>query len=256
MDSLQTRENESLNLEETLEFKFRSALKENPIMTDEGFINDMVLLSTEFYSRFSGVKLDEYLERLKTLKLEYFGKYAYPEYAVKYLPSTNVLAVNKEKITKQDIDCKHALMKAIIAIASTKGNNYGFGSFGDLEALNEGFIDLTARSLVGDEGKSGFNQEREIVDFIGKRIGVNPFTNAFFTNKPQILLNAMNDKCQNLEKLQAVLGQINHNMHTKKEDSYLIHVDIERELISMFGKVNQEVMKQTLSYTEGNTKTR
>ena len=255
--------------------KVIAALDSNPHMTDKGFVKDVVSLSADFVSRFSGVDIENYLERLKSVNVLYFGKYTYKDSAIKYLPNDNIIMVNKDKIIKGNVDIKHALMKIVIAMATTnkityylneedknilkianetfgKINTnpeepkercfYGFDNDESLTALNEGFLDLTARALVGDGGESGFKQEREIVDFIGKRIGVEPFIEAFFTNQPQVLMTSLLQRFPDKKALENLLEQINYNMSTKKVDEEFIPVKLESQLLKAFGNVELELM--------------
>ena len=251
MDIKESKNNETtLTKEELLELKCKQTkaiLSANRYMKDPNFVNDMLALSEQFYRLFPNVDIKQYQEKLKDVRVLYFGKYTYKNDAVRYLPNDNVIMVNADKITKEEVDVEHALMKTVIMMITTNGNTYGFGNNPTLDALNVGFLDLTARAMVGDVGNSGHKQEREVVDFIGKRIGVEPFIDAFFTNNPQILMESMLKKYPNVETLTATLEQINNSMHTKEIDEDFIPTKLHLKLMDMFGKIDFDLVNQPVN---------
>ena len=190
-----------------------SALDKNTQIEDD-IKARILLLAIEFYKRFPDVSVENFYERLGSAEILGGSKYLYNA-SIQYLPRTNEIIINKEMLKKDETDVDHSMMKVIIAMITSKSNYYGFAGNKSLEALNNGFCDMVAKTLVGNEGISGFEQEVEIVDFIGKRIGVSAFTEAFFTNNPDLLLRQMLNLCGEPDALNSFLNQINNNMYTR-----------------------------------------
>ena len=207
----------------------------------------MLLLIIEFYKRFPNVPLDNFYERLKGVNISGGSKYLYNT-AIQYFPSINEIIINKEMLSRDETDVYHSMMKAILSMIAAKDNYYGFAGNKDLEALNTGFCDMAARALIGNEGISDYEQELEIVDFIGKRIGVDAFVNAFFTNNPSLVLNPMLNLCQSPDKLKAFLNQINNSMYTRKNSNEGLTMKLESEMRALFGNIDFEAAKRPLTF--------
>lgn len=208
----------------------------------------ILLLAIEFYNRFSKVPLDNFYERLKGVNILGGSKYLYNT-AIQYFPKTNEIIINKEMLAKDETDIYHSMMKVILSMVTAKDDYYGFAGNKDLEALNVGFCDMVARALVGNEGVSDNELELEIVDHIGKCIGADAFTNAFFNNNPDLILNPMLNLCQSSEKLKTFLSQINHNMYTRRTHGDILSVKLESEMIALFGNIDLEVARRPMTFT-------
>jgi len=209
----------------------------------------ILLLAIDFYKRFPEVPLENFYERLQNAEILGGSKYLYNT-AIQYLPKTNEIIINREMLAKDETDVDHSMMKVIIAMITSKDNYYGFAENKNLEALNIGFTDMVARTLVGNEGISDYQQELEIVDFIGKRIGVKPFTEAFFTNNPDLLLKPMLELCNDPQGLNDLLDKINHNMYTRNksaENSEMIPLQLEKQMMEMFGEMDISLARQTIN---------
>lgn len=206
----------------------------------------ILLLAIDFYSRFPEVSLDNFYERLKDVNILGGSKYLYNT-AIQYFPKTNEIIINKEMLAKDETDVYHSMMKTILSMITAKDNYYGFAGNKELEALNIGFCDMLARTLTGNEGISGYEQELEMVDFIGKRIGVDAFINAFFTNNPDLILNPMLNLCQSPDKLKSFLNQINNNMYTRRTNSEGLTRQLESQMRSLFGNINFEAVKRPMT---------
>lgn len=187
----------------------------------------------DFHIQFSGVSLETLCKNLKTLMgIETGSKLIYKQ-AYEYSPADNRIFMNNEKQCNPDVDLRHSLMKEVLKMTTQNGINYGFGG-GSLDALNEGFCEILANNIVGNEGISDFEDEQIIVNFIGKSIGFDIIKNAFFENNPELLMKALLTKCGSVEKLNGFLSQTNNNMRTRTSSgkSRLFH--LQSQAASMF----------------------
>lgn len=212
---------------------------------------NMLLLAIEFYKRFPQVPLENFYTRLESVEILGGSKYLYNA-PIQYLPQDNEIIINKQMLTKEETDVDHSMMMVIISMITAKDNYYGFARNKSLEALNYGFCDMISKTLVGNEGISGYEQELEIVNFVGNRTGVNVFTEAFFTNNPDLLLKTMLDLCGDAKSLNEFLDQTNHNMYTRDYEAIndgLVPVALQKKMIKMFGNVNLNAMRQTINTT-------
>ena len=153
--------------------------------------------------------------------------------AYEYSPADNRIFMNNEKQCDPDVDLRHSLMKQVLKMITQKGINYGFGG-NDLDALNEGFCEVLANNIVGNEGNSDFEDEQILINFIGKSIGFDIIKTAFFENNPELLMKALLTKCGSVEKLNGFLSQTNNNMRTRTSSGVSRLFHLQSQAMSMF----------------------
>lgn len=196
----------------------------------------LVDIISDFHIRFTSVSLKNLCKNLRMLQGVEFGSKLIYTQAYEYSPADNRIYMNKEKQFDPDVDLRHSMMKAVLKMITQNSIYYGFNNGNNnLEALNEGFCEILANNLVGNEtGQSDFEDEQILVNFIGKSIGYDVFKNAFFGNNPDLLMKELLAKCGSVEKLNAFLSQVNNNMHTRKASgkSKLFH--LQAQAMSMF----------------------
>ena len=204
---------------------------------------EMLSLIGEFYLRFPSVPLETLCDNLRRLSIEKGSKFVYPS-AITYSPVDNKIFINEEMLNKEEIDASHSMMKAIIAMITQKGINYGFHN-SDLAALNVGFCEIIANNLVGNEGESQFEDEQVLVNYIGGSIGFPVFLKAFVENNPELLMKELLTKCSKPEDLNSLLSQANNNMYTRRQsgESRLLYI---QALASLMFEVDTKYLMAAL----------
>ena len=205
----------------------------------------LVDVISEFYKRFPSVSLDNLCKNLRSLMgVEVGSKLVYKQ-AYEYSAAHNRIFMNREQQNNPDVDLRHSLMKAVLAMITQNSIYYGFNSDSRLEALNEGFSEILANNLVGNESrKSQFEDEQILVNFVGKSVGFDKFAQAFFENNPELLMKELLTKCSNLERLNDWLSQANHNLHTRNASGKSRLFNIQAQAMKMFDFDKEYLMSQ------------
>ncbi len=146
-------------------------------------------LITIFNQTFPDIKLDELCSRIKNVKI---GKITLYERKgpVTYDCVRNEIMISKKSL-ESDYDSKHLMMKAIIAMISAHDNFYGFNKNNSLYALNLGFTEMLANTLVGNEGICDFEEEVLATNLISKIIGRDIMFDAYFNNDAETIFKKL-----------------------------------------------------------------
>lgn len=167
------------------------SLQENPNLTEE-MKADLFELTLLFQKNFPDIRLKNLNERLKTLTIEKANKFVQPD-VVQYLPLQNKLCFNLSELEK-DHDGKHLLMFAVLQMITANGNNTGFDVDKKFRALNLGYTELLTNSLVGNNSDHlYYGNEFVYANAIGVIVGNDKMQEAYFYNKPSVILNALEE---------------------------------------------------------------
>lgn len=123
------------------------SLEENQQMNEELKVNFLELVSV-FHKQFPEVSLDNFNDRIKSLKIERGSKYMLKN-PLKYDVKMNTLAINETLLN--EVDAKHELMVVVLKMITSKDDYYGFNKDNEFEALSAGVTEIIADFLVGNE---------------------------------------------------------------------------------------------------------
>jgi len=209
----------------------------------------------DFHKEYSTISLDNLCQKLRFLKVENGSKFCYPD-AIQYSPLENKIIINREKEATMQTDRRQTMMKALLAVITSKSINYGFNGNSRLDALNEGFSDILANNLTaenrvqssydGERFRSDYEDEQILVNFIGKAVGFETFKQAFFENKPEILMETLLRKCSSPENLNSWLERTNNNMKTRRNTGESKLFSIQGEAMKMFEYDKSYIMSREL----------
>lgn len=172
------------------------SLQENPNLTDE-IKADLFELVLVFQKAFPDIRLKNLNERLKTLTIEKANKFVQPG-IIRYLPQKNKLCFNLSELEK-DHDGKHLMMFALLEMITANGDNTGFDVDKKFEALNIGYTEVLTNYLVGNSSDHiYFGDEYLYANAIGIIVGDDRMQEAYFYNKPNAILNALEEAGVNL----------------------------------------------------------
>lgn len=167
------------------------SLQENPNLTDD-IRADLFELILLFQKNYPNIRLDNLNERLKTLTIEKANKFVQPT-VIRYLPSQNKLCFNLSELVK-DHDGKHLMMFALLQMITANNNNTGFDVDHKFEALNLGYTELLTNSMVGNNSDHFYyGNEFLYANAIGTIVGNEKMKEAYFYNKPAILVSALEE---------------------------------------------------------------
>jgi len=171
--------------------QIKLSLDSNSNLTDE--MRDMIYgLTVIFNKQFPDIRLKNLSEKLKTLKIEKISRYV-QKHVIKYTPSTNTITFNLTELDKEH-DVKHLLMFALLQVMTSNGLNTGFDINHKFEALNAGYTEILASNLVGNESDYAYYSEQAIyANVIGVIVGADTIKDAYFYNKPNAILNALEE---------------------------------------------------------------
>lgn len=155
----------------------------------EDIKEQMFNLITIFNQAFPDIKLDELCSRIKNVKL---GKITLYERKgpVVYDSVKNEIMLSKKSL-EEDYDPQHLMMKGIIAMISAHDNFYGFNKNNSLYALNLGFTEMLANTLVGNEGICDFEEEVLATNLVSKIIGRDIMFDAYFNNDAETIFKKL-----------------------------------------------------------------
>ncbi len=162
----------------------KSNLDSNQSLTPE--VKDEIFhLIILFHQKFPNVSLETLKERIKDVKV---GKITLYERRgpVVYDAINNEILLSKRDL-EGDYDPRHLMMKGLLGLISACDNYYGFNKNDSLYALNMGFTEMLANTLVGNEGICDFEEELLATNLISKIIGRDILFDAYFNNDAEIV---------------------------------------------------------------------
>lgn len=167
------------------------AIDENSSIESE--VKEMIKhLIIVFNTHFQTISLENFINRIKTLKIEKTNKFVSKK-LFDYMPLTNVLSFNVEKI-KQEYDMKHVMMSALLNIITAHNNTYGFDRDNKLLTCNTGYTEILSNLLVGNEGDiSDYDEEIIATNLIAELIGFEVLFTAYFSNDYQKVATAISE---------------------------------------------------------------
>ncbi len=168
--------------------QIKSNLEINESLTKE-VKDEMLELIILFHQTFPDVKLEQLNLKIKDVKV---GKITLYERKgpVVYDAVNNEILFSKKSLDG-DYDAKHLLMKGILGMISSHDNYYGFNKNNSLEALNIGFTEMLANTLVGNEGICDFEEEVLTTNLISHIIGRDIMFDAYFTNDAEMIFKKL-----------------------------------------------------------------
>ena len=174
MDILeQIKTNLNANKDFTKDFKYK--------------IFELVLL---FNKKFPKVSLDNLCSRIGTVTFEKLGTFE-RRGTFYYDPVKNKVSYDAKRIKDSDYDIDNMMMKAIVAMISSKDNYYGFNKDDKLSALNKAMTEMIATSIVGNEGISDYEEEILIANLLSKVLGVDFLIESYFNNDSEAILRKL-----------------------------------------------------------------
>lgn len=150
-------------------------------------IRDMIIgLTVIFNTNYPEVRLKNLNEKVKDLKIEKVSKFAQKK-VMGYTPISNIVSFNIEKL-QEETDVRHVLMHSLLQVITSNGKNTGFDDEHKYEALNMGYTELIANSLVGNNNENGYYKEAAMfTNFLGIILGEQTLHEAYFFNKPSLI---------------------------------------------------------------------
>ena len=174
MDILeQIQENLNANEDFTKDFKYK--------------IFELILL---FNKKYPSVNLETLNSKIKTVTYEKSGVFE-RRGTFLYDPVTNKVSFDAKKIKDGDYDIDNMLMKAVVAMASSKGSYYGLNKDEKLMALNKAVTEMIATSIIGNEGISDYEEEILIANMLAKILGVDFLIESYFKNDSDAVLKKL-----------------------------------------------------------------
>lgn len=168
--------------------QIKSNLDNNSSLTEEvkDEIFELIIL---FHQTFPDVSLEILNSRIKDVKV---GKITLYERKgpVVYDVINNEILFSKKSLDGE-YDARHLMMKGILGMISAKDNFYGFNKNDSLIALNIGFTEMLANTLVGNEGACDFEEEVLVTNLISHIIGRDIMFDAYFSNDAEIIFKKL-----------------------------------------------------------------
>lgn len=168
--------------------EIKSNLDSNQSLTPE--IKDEILqLIILFHQMFPDVSLETLKSRIKDLKV---GKITIYERKgpVVYDAVNNEILLSRKGL-EEDYDVRHLMMKGLLGLISSCDNYYGFNKNDSLYALNLGFTEMLANTLVGNDGICDFEEELLATNLISKIIGRDVMLDAYFNNDAETIFKKL-----------------------------------------------------------------
>ncbi|MCM1371364.1 MAG: hypothetical protein NC181_05730 [Clostridium sp.] len=143
-----------------------------------------------FNNKFPNVNLENLNKRMKTFRVEKCDKFMNNDISM-YDFRKNILYLNTREFEKK-YDIRHVLMFELLNIITSNNYQMGFNTDGRFEALNIGYTEILANSLVGNNGEVQlFPEEATLANMISVVVGFDNMFNAYINNDSRILLNKM-----------------------------------------------------------------
>ena len=182
-------------------------------------------LTQVFHQTFENVNLDNYNERIKSLRIKR-GSKLFIKTDSEYSPRENILYINEDKL--METDACHSMMMRTLEMVTAKDNYYGFNDNGKWEGINAGLTEIIANNLVGNEGA-----EKHLITEVA---GFNNALNAYFNNNSAYFTKPFIRNCNDPEKAMLLLDEIQYNYEMKERLGY-----------SNLGKLQKRIVEIGLS---------
>ncbi len=143
-----------------------------------------------FNRTFPNIDLSNFAKRIMNLKIEKSNKFINKR-VVKYNFKTNILEFNVDEINK-GYDMKHILMHGILNVISSNDVQTGFNYNDKFLALNEGYTEILANNIVGNESEISYLDDEVIsTNLIATMIGNDVLFESYFNNDTNKLVMAL-----------------------------------------------------------------
>lgn len=162
----------------------KSNLDSNQSLTPE--VKEQLLeLIVLFHQEFPNVSLETLSNRIKDVKV---GKITIYERKgpIVYDAVKNEILLSKKGLS-DEYDVRHLMMKGLLGLITACDNYFGFNKNNSLYALNLGFTEMLANTLVGNEGICDFEEEVLATNLICKIIGRDIMIDAYFNNDAEMV---------------------------------------------------------------------
>lgn len=168
--------------------QIKSNLDSNQFLTIE-VKNEIFQLVNLFHQTFPNVSLETLNNRIKDVKVGKISIYERKGPVVYDVINNEILLSRKGLDEKYDV--KHLMMKGLLGMISACDNYYGFNKNDSLYALNLGFTEMLANTLVGNEGACDFEEELLATNLISKVIGRDILFDAYFSNDAEFVFKKL-----------------------------------------------------------------
>ena len=216
-------------------FRVNPSFNENNIGKDNTVEDKIVSYVLKLQEVFN-FSLDNFYEKLKTLKLEPLSIYSNNGF-VSYDAKENtgkisLTAIKNDEENKYNVD---NLFTQIMLMVSTSRDNYcGFGNVRELDALNKACTYMIASNLVGSSEKSYNEEEITFLNLFdttltGAKSKID-FVTAYFSNNGPVLKQELN----NVGITDEILNEINYLQEAK-----LNGLNIPDKFASIENKINR-----------------
>ncbi len=164
--------------------EIKTNLSNNQSLTPE-VKDEMLQLIILFHQTFPNVSLETLKEKIKNVKV---GKITIYERRgpVVYDPVNNEILLSRKSL-EGDYDARHLMMKGLLGLIASCDNYYGFNKNDSLYALNIGFTEMLANTLVGNDGICDFEEELLATNLISRIIGKDILFDAYFNNDAEVV---------------------------------------------------------------------
>ena len=163
---------------------------QNNSSIDEAVKMNLNELITIFNSRYPNVPLMNLYNVISTLKIKKSNKFENKR-IFKYNIGTNILEFNIDRM-QEDYDMKHILMVALLNMIGNNGKQIGFNQNNKFEALQAGYLEILANSLVGNEAEKSYLEDEMIsTNLICSMVDPDILFEAYFTNNASMLVDAL-----------------------------------------------------------------
>lgn len=166
----------------------KSNLENNSNLT-QSVKDEIFNLIILFHQKFPNVSLDVLNSKIGNVKI---GKSSIYERKgpVVYDAVNNEILLSRRGL-EEEYDIKHLMMKGILGLISASDNFYGFNRNDSLSALNLGFTEMLANTLVGNDGKCDFEEEVLATNLVSMIIGQDILFDAYFNNDAEVLFKKL-----------------------------------------------------------------
>lgn len=250
INSVDSRTNEISRVDiKKIEDRLKDSFNANPIFNPDNIgkdnsVEDKIVSYVMKLNEVVNFNMDNFYERMKTLKLEPLSIYAnnglvsYDSASNTGFISANVLKNDEEN--KYNVDNIFVQLMLMISTArelkmdNEMINSYGFGHVRQLDALNKACTYMVASNLVGSSEKSNNEEELMLLNMLDMTLKDTnskiDFVDAYFSNNGQLLKSELNTKGINDD----ILNEINYLNEAK-----LNGVNIPDRYASISNKINR-----------------
>lgn len=163
---------------------------QNNMSLDSAVKSNFEELIRVFNAKYPNASLVNLYNVLPTLKIEKSNKFVNKR-IFKYSIGTNTLEFNIDRMN-EDYDMKHILMVALLNMIGNNGQYIGFNQNNKFEALQAGYLEILANSLVGNEAEESYLEDEMIsTNLICTMVDPDVLFQAYFTNNANMLADAL-----------------------------------------------------------------